>query len=564
VVALMCGVFGGAGTAPEDLGPLVRWNGRRGPDGTGVQQMSGAYLGICRLAIVDVAAPAAPHRCARGAIASVTNGEIYNAPELRAELEALGHRFATGVDTEVIPHAWAEWGREAVVRLRGMFGFVLWDVRRRAFVAGRDRLGIKPLYWTRTARGPLFSSSLRALAQATGRGLRPAALVELLYRQSIAAPRTAVEGVDAIPPATVVEVTPAGTTAWRYWTPRAAAPSGGPAAGEALDRLDALLDAACARQARSDRPSAVAVSGGVDSALLATARPSLAPRWVVLDGPDDRSEAEAASALGSAAGREVRRLPFPRDWRAAFDGWIAAAEQPPADGFNVHLLCGAVAPDTVVLHTGVGGDELFNGYPGLAALAAGTAAHALPTALLRATALFQPADLRDAAASLGVRIDDVVDEAEARVRDAAARAEAEDGAELLRVFLLSQYLAPCLLANADAFSMAHAVELRVPLLDEDVVELALALPAAAMFDGRDGKVPLRALLSRRGLPPAVARAGKRGFALPYDALARELPPPAAPLDAVAVRGGPGAAGYRRFVLSAVSSWLAHVERRPTR
>ncbi|MFL6245531.1 MAG: asparagine synthase (glutamine-hydrolyzing) [Thermoanaerobaculia bacterium] len=536
---LMCGIFGGFSAAPDTFpAPLLTWNQRRGPDATRVVHSGSAFLGLCRLAVIDPLAATPPHQSEDGSILAAVNGEIYNEPELRRELEQRGYRFETRIDTEVVVHAYEEWGAPFVARLNGMFAFILWDGRRRRFLIGRDRLGIKPLFWTTHGGLLLVSSSSRSLAEGTGATLNGAALIEALYRQSIAAPRTIFADVSALPAATIMEFDGSRVvSSARYWEP--ALPAKTPEPRALVEQLDAAISASSARQCRTDRASAVALSGGIDSALLASSSPRPAARFVTLEG----DELAAATNIAESAGASLETIRFPKDWRDAFRTWSEGADQLPADGFNTYLLCREIAGETVVLHAGIGGDELFNGYVEL---------NGTPT-FLAATAMIPAQHLSRLGAALNVDVAEVVDDITRRLAARIARSGADDRAEALRLLLVDEYLTSCLLANADDCSMAHGVELRVPLLDNELVDLAFSIPYRMMCDGRNGKIPLRNLLARRGLA-AIAAAPKRGFRLPYESLVAQLDGSASLLDLVDVLPG-SAAAYRRWALTAASHWL---------
>jgi len=191
----VCGICGvaepGAGPPERELVDAMAAALRhRGPDGGGRLLRPGLALGVRRLSIIDLAGGNQPISSEDGALSIVFNGEVYNHRELRAELEGLGHRFSTRADTEAVVHAWEQWGPDALARLNGMFAFALWDERRRELLLARDRLGIKPLYYSLRGGRLLFGSELKALLRdpTISREVDPAAPAQYLAPASVPAP----------------------------------------------------------------------------------------------------------------------------------------------------------------------------------------------------------------------------------------------------------------------------------------------------------------------------------------------------------------------------------------
>src|SRR5262245_40560843 len=202
----MCGIHGiiHLDGSPADAGlmpAMGRVTVHRGPDDEGMHADGPCAIGMRRLSIIDLAGGHQPISNAEGTVWVVCNGEIYNFRELRAELEGHGHRFKTGSDTEVLVHGYAQWGDDVVQRLNGMYGFALWDARRRRLVIGRDRLGVKPIYIYRDARRVAFSSEAKALLELPGvrAEIDPAALPSYLNLGYVAAPRSMLRGIGKLP-----------------------------------------------------------------------------------------------------------------------------------------------------------------------------------------------------------------------------------------------------------------------------------------------------------------------------------------------------------------------------
>ncbi|HEV8109050.1 MAG TPA: asparagine synthetase B, partial [Burkholderiales bacterium] len=207
----MCGIFGilnldGSPAERPALQAMARVSVHRGPDDEGFHIDGACGIGMRRLSIIDLAGGHQPLSNADGSLVLVCNGEIYNFRELRRELEALGHRFATGSDSETLLHGYAQWGDEVVQRLNGMFGFALWDARKKRLVIGRDRLGIKPLYIYRDGKRVAFASEAKSLlalprVQAT---IEPSALHHYLNLGYVPAPGSLFKGITKLPPATLL------------------------------------------------------------------------------------------------------------------------------------------------------------------------------------------------------------------------------------------------------------------------------------------------------------------------------------------------------------------------
>ena len=570
----MCGIAVVAarrGCAPADLpGVLVRMAAsivHRGPDDGGVFVAPDGRSGLAtrRLAIRDLS-PAGhmPMLAAGGAVAISYNGEIYNAEELRAELERLGERFASRSDTEVVLRGYVRWGEGVVERLRGMFAFAVLDLRPgldRIFLA-RDRLGVKPLYWALTPDAFLAGSELREMYASglVSRSVDPAALVGYLLLGSVPNPLTIQAGVRALEPGCTLTVPlddpAAAGEPRRYWRlPTGVEP---PAPDQdAAERVRALLAEAVRIRLVSDVPIGAFLSGGIDSgAVVGLMRDQGAGtiRTCSMSFEESAySEAPYARAAARSAGADhYERVVTAEDVRAEFDRLLDALDQPTVDGVNSYFVSRTAreAGLTVAL-SGLGGDELFGGYPhtfdgvprvlslvraargvpGGAALAAAAAslapgqrmrkaADALRRPPSRASAylacrgMFSPGEVRalvhpdvwEAAASFDA------------VAHVAERAVCADGPAFNWVSRaeLGTYTHHQLLRDTDAVSMAHSLEVRVPLLDHRLVEAVLRLPPEVKRAG-DGPKPL--LLRAVGdlLAPEVrARRDKQGFTFPFE------------------------------------------------
>ncbi|HKQ97115.1 MAG TPA: asparagine synthase (glutamine-hydrolyzing), partial [Candidatus Polarisedimenticolia bacterium] len=535
---------------------------RRGPDDSGLYVDPGIALGHRRLAVIDVS-PAGhqPMTRAGGRIVIVYNGEIYNFAELRRDLEARGHRFESRTDTEVIMALYEEYGVECLSRLRGMFAFALWD-RRAAeprLLLARDHYGIKPLVYAETGDRLLFASDLAGLL-ASGHvedAVDSVARVQYLMHGHVVQPRTWFKGIRMLPPGHRLVVTPgAPIRPERYWglePARCEALSAGMDFETQAAQVRSLLEAATAAQMVSDVPLGAFLSGGVDSTALVALMGRAAGRPIHTfsvgfpETDPDLDESPDAERSAAALGAVHRAVPVSgRELADRLPAIAVDLGQPSVDGVNIHLVSGAARPSVTVALSGLGGDEFFAGYStfeGLAGLASplrrlrlalGRSVRRVGRARTPLTRAWdrRAASRRFAATYLSYRM---VRSPEAAWRLAGSPAidpeelfahldvDADPGAGVVqRVTRLesSLFMTSQLLRDADAASMAHSLEVRVPLLDVDLTEFAFGLPAASHLGAPDptagftGKrVFVRAL---RGLIPEWTwRKPKRGFTLPF-------------------------------------------------
>jgi asparagine synthase (glutamine-hydrolysing) len=545
----MCGIFGLIGAPWRASVPAaVDALGRRGPDERTALDLGEAVLGHTRLAVIDVAGGHQPMRSPDGRYALVFNGEIYNYRELRAELEAAGWAFATNSDTEVLLHGYAAWGERLVPRLDGMFAFAVWDARERALFAARDRMGIKPFFYS-VASGFTFASTLAPFFALDGfpRRLDYEALRDYLAFQTPLAPHAFLADVRQLPPASMLRWRADGARLElrRYWE----IPPPGEAVAERaelLERVDAALAQSVRRQLVADVPLGAFLSGGIDSGLMvhymaqAGARPL--ETFTLRFAQQSFDETPYARAVAERFGAAHHVLDAPAIDGAAFATAIGDLDQPLADPAYVmtHALSRLTRAHVTVAISGDGGDELFGGYErfrdteasfprrfGQDALRRAVEAGWLPGALLRRTlhgdehVFYRRVELgpwpvsRKSMArylSADARGRCVPGRTLALWRDLARSFGAGmDTASLMRADLWT-YLSENCLVKTDRASMAHGLEVRVPFLGNGVLDTVLALPAGAHFEP-EGKALLRAL-ARRHLPEAVWNRPKHGFSVP--------------------------------------------------
>jgi asparagine synthase (glutamine-hydrolysing) len=564
----MCGICGlvanGGGPDREALEAMNSTLRHRGPDSAGMVVNGPVGLAARRLSIIDLETGDQPIANEDRSVHVVQNGEIYNHAQLRAELEAQGHRMRTDhSDTEVLVHLYEQHGPAFAERLRGMFAVAIWDSRKRRLVLARDRFGIKPLHWARLADGGLaFGSELKCMLPAPGfsREIDAEAVEAFLAFNSIPAPLTIYKSARKLPPGhyLVWEEGSEDVTIERYarelpsTTPRAAQPG---------DVLEALRDSVRAHLV-SDVPVGVMLSGGVDSAALAALAATESGERIhtFSIGFEEQGFDETARArlVAERYGTEHHELMVRPNAVDLLPKLAEAFDEPFADSsaLPTWLVSELAASHVKVAMSGEGGDELFGGYytyvadllaPRVGRLAAlgRPLIERLPSSSKRAASFDYKAKRFARAAALpplerhhGWK---EIFDADARrallTRDRAKGsdplgiyrehyAETAGAPELARLqeLDLNVYLPSDLLVKTDRASMAHSLEARVPFLDKAVSDVALALPTSQKVRGFDKKRLLRKALEPL-LPREVTRGRKQGFSIPASAWLRgELEP----------------------------------------
>jgi asparagine synthase (glutamine-hydrolysing) len=576
----MCGIAGAVALRDdvrplplEDLAAMVASMRHRGPDEFGIYRDDRAALGHARLSIIDLATGQQPMGNEDGTLWVVFNGEIFNYLELREELVALGHRFRTRSDTEVIVHAWEAWGEAAFARFNGQFAVALWDARRARLVLARDPLGVRPLYTCAHAGRLWFASEVKAIFAGDAsipRRLDAAGLGETFTFWSVVPPQSVFEGVRELPPGHLAIVEGGETRERCFWRPRyptSPAEAFPGTVAEAAERVrEELRRAVELRILRSDVPVGCYLSGGLDSSLVATlGRRVKGDRFktfsVRFDDPEyDETPFQRAVARGIESDHAellVRRA----DVAAALPEVVEHAERPilrtaPVPLFLLSRLVRAAGVKVVL--TGEGADELFAGYDLFREAKVRRFWGRAPGSTLRplllrrlypylarspvaqramaeeffgrgrerwrepgfaheprwrsAAALWRlfSADVRQAAAR-----HDPVGRLLATLPPEHARWSLLARDQYLEIrTLLSGYL---LSSQGDRMLMAHSVEGRFPFLDPSVVALAASLPPGFKLRGLDEKH----VLKRAGaglVPPEILRRKKQPYRAP-DALA---------------------------------------------
>ncbi|HXH64785.1 MAG TPA: N-acetylglutaminylglutamine amidotransferase, partial [Mariprofundaceae bacterium] len=506
----------------DAVGRMMARLARRGPDAEGRYIDGPLALGHRRLAIIDLSAHSAqPMVDTELNLALVFNGTIYNYRELRAELMRMGYRFFSDGDTEVILKAYHAWGTDCLMRLSGMFAFALWDAARQGLFLARDRIGIKPLYFSATAGRFRFASNTQALL--AGGGIDTAVDAVALHHQftlhgSVPAPHTILAGVRKLAPAHAMWVDADGRTEqWCYWHLRAERPANAMGEEQWLEAVrEELHQAVHRRQVVADVPVGVLLSGGLDSSLLValTAREAQAPVKTFAigfeDAPEEAGDEFAYSDMVARAfSTEHHRFRISnREALARLPEAVAEMAEPMVsqDNIGFYLLGEQVRRHVKVVQSGQGADETFGGYfwyPRMQAAAGTDLERFAPLYFDRTHAEY----LQTVAARHAVG--DVSSEL-------VASRLAEPGADefLDRVWRLDvgMLMVDDPVKRIDNMMMAWGIEARVPFLDHELVELALAMPPALKMQG-GGKWPLKAIA--RGLvPDAVIDRPKGYFPVP--------------------------------------------------
>jgi asparagine synthase (glutamine-hydrolysing) len=559
----------------------------RGPDEEGFltsdTRAPGLALGMRRLSIIDLAGGHQPIWNETKDVAVICNGELYNYRELRERLTLCGHRFATQSDTEILVHAWEEWGEDALTELRGMFAFALLDLRERYATApilflARDPLGIKPLYYTQTRDGFAFASEVRALlaSGAVPKLLSQDAVTAYLLFGSVSEPVTLLEGVFSLPPGHRMLL----HVPERRRTPRARPwwdPTVSPAAREprkprdlasAAKTLRPLLEDAVRAHLIADVPVGLFLSSGLDSgaiaALAAQARGGIESFTLTFPGTAF-DEAEFARLAAKRFKTKHNEVALSGDAVVSrMDEALAALDQPSMDGINTYFVSWAAKQAGLkVALSGLGGDELFAGYPtfadtprfarlirsawfvpapvrrmmspfvgalagrqgspngGRKAAAAWMYPDALPHAYFFTRTLFPPGQLErivdprfrpSTVNADGVTLDPTWLGWLERTAGEARKLEPLAGVSWLE---MRTYMASTLLRDTDAVSMARSLEVRLPLLDTPLVEFMGSLPDAARRRPGAQKALFAEALGDL-LPQEILAQRKRTFTLPWE------------------------------------------------
>jgi asparagine synthase (glutamine-hydrolysing) len=551
----MCGIAGiiginGKHVFEEELHSMCAAMTHRGPDDEGFYFAAGVGLGMRRLSIIDIETGRQPVHNEDGTVWLVLNGEIYNFLELRRDLERRGHTFYTATDTEVIVHLYEEYGSDCVDHLRGMFAFALWDVRKKSLLLARDRLGIKPLFYTELNGRLAFASELKVLLQLPEieRTLNWSSVSHLMSFLTTPAGESIIAGVHKLEPGHVLNLKFGEAPQVRqYWDVRFE-PERGRSEQYFIERLRELLDESVRLHMVSDVPLGAFLSGGVDSSAVvaAMARINSKPVKTFSIGFSERSfdETRYARCVARQFNTEHRELVLNPDISEIIDDFAWYLDEPFGDSsaLPTYMVSKLAAEEVKVVLSGDGGDELFGGYDKYVVESRERRYQhftAPVRAILRRVAAAMPEGatgrnfLHHFSLSGAQRYLDAVTnfraEEQARLfspeiagrirnvdplREAAAMLQSEHGDWLARLqyFDLKNYLPLDILTKVDRMSMAHSIETRVPLLDHKLVEFAAGIPSDLKLNGTSKYIFKEAL--RGILPDSVINRPKQGFGVP--------------------------------------------------
>ena len=542
----------------------------RGPDDWGIASVGGATIGMRRLAIFDPANGHQPMVTPDGRFTLVFNGAIYNYGPLREELEALGYSFRTRCDTEVLLAALAHWGEDCLIRLRGMFAFALWDSAEESLFAARDPFGIKPFYFIQDGPRLEFASEVAALVhgKAGAAQVDPVAVADFLAWFAVPAPRTIYRGVVCLQPGECLRFGAGGLAVRKWWTFRSI-PDGGIACAtreEFVRSLRARLEDTIQAHVLADVPVGAFLSGGLDSAIVAAlmsrASGSVLKTFSIGFEEDDYSEADDAEVTARHIGSVHHTRILTGDEVARdLDRILSSLDQPTGDGINTYYASQTAQEGGVkVALSGLGGDELFGGYPSFRAIprlgrllprwasipefartpllsaleSGGARSRKLADFLRNARDAHELASLQRRVFSIARSRSMLSPEAAALVGDrspfhpglGAIRSEIGDADtfSIVSAWELRTYMADVLLRDSDVMSMRHSLELRVPFIDRPLIEWLWRQPARFRHDLRRPKSAL-ADATADLLPPGLLTRKKRGFTLPFGVwMRRDLRP----------------------------------------
>ena len=564
----MCGItgiFDRGEPAGIDRSLLERMNARqfhRGPNEGGIHIEPGIGLAHRRLSIIDLSSGAQPLFNEDRSVVVVYNGEIYNHLQLARELTSLGHTFRTHCDTEVIVHAWEQWGESCVSRFRGMFAFALWDRNQQVMFLARDRLGIKPLYYSQIPNGPfVFASELKSITCVPGvsKELNPEAVEDFFAFGYVPDPKSILRGVWKLPPGhtLLLKRGSTGITPRQYWD----IPFGPTTAMSEADACEELIDRyreAVRIHMMAEVPLGAFLSGGVDSSSIVAmmAEQSGQPVTTCSISFSDQSFDESAYASRVAAQYKTRHFAEQAslDDFALLDRLTEVYDEPFADSsaMPTYRLCELTKKHVTVALSGDGGDESFAGYnwylahmkrdqvrrclPGLirgpvfAALArACPDVQAIPhtgriKSVLRKLSmdpisaysfsakittyalrrqLFSPAFNKQLQGYNAVEV----------LHGHARNAPTRDPLSVVQYLDMKTYLPGDILTKVDRASMAHALEVRVPILDHEFIEWTSRLPPEMKLKNKIGKYIFKKALARH-LPQDILYRQKMGFSVP--------------------------------------------------
>jgi asparagine synthase (glutamine-hydrolysing) len=556
----VCGIAGIIGREREvveasRVQQMCRTIVHRGPDDEGIYAKGRVGLGMRRLSIIDLSGGRQPIHNEDKSVWIVFNGEIYNFPELRKELEGRGHQFYTHTDTEVIVHLYEEMGAECVQKLRGMFAIALYDEGRQSLLLARDRLGKKPLHYALHNGVLYFGSEIKAILAAAPElaETSPEALLQFFQFAYILDPLTAFRKIAKLPPGHVLEYSNGEVKVRQYWDLPGYGTHDPGSEEECLQELEQRLAEAVRIRLISDVPLGALLSGGVDSSLVVAlmARASSKPvqTFSIAFAEQDFNEAEHARAVAERFGTEHSELVVNPNLRETLEFLTGMMEEPFGDSSMIptYHVCNMARQHVTVALSGDGGDELFAGYDRYGVHLERRKYEAIPRwlgGIFRAHVYPQlPPETPGRRLFFNLSLpaaDRYIDSVsylsgvgrERRIfspeflaqangshpgepfRHYFERADLPDRISRLMYLDTKTYLPGDVLAKVDRMSMATSLEVRSPLLDHEFVEWVTALNSRWKLCRGTRKYALRKLAERVGVPASVLNRPKQGFALP--------------------------------------------------
>ena len=525
----------------------------RGPDQQGVFESRDISLGAVRLKIIDLVSGDQPMRSEDGDTVLVFNGEIYNHPELREELESLGHRFSSRSDTEVVLRAFLQWDKRCFSRLRGMFAIAFWTESRKRLILARDRVGIKPLYFYRKGSDIYFGSELKAILHhpEVDRIINLDGLNCYLRLNYVPAPHTLVQGINKLAPGHILTWEDGITNIEPYWRfPAQAGVVKDPSVEEAKEELDSLLRQSVREHLISDVPLGVWASGGIDSSTIlhyaAHATTSRLKTFSITFNGRSFDEGTYIRAVAARYGTDHSEFDLNADvdLEGAIQEFAYYSDEPSADAGSlpVWFLAKMSSRDVTVALSGEGADEILGGYLTYLADRYARAARLVPATMRRwALAILRYWPVSDEKISFEYKLKrflqgSLLPEDDAHIFWNGTFSESEkanfflqvnpepmrrilqnmlEGPGLNRFLLFDQqyYLPDDILYKADRMSMAHSLEVRPPFLDHRIVEFAASLPEKYKIRGSSLKFLLHELMKDK-LPRSILHRKKIGFDIP--------------------------------------------------
>ena len=496
---------------------------KRGPDSDGTYVKAPVAFGHQRLAIIDLSDRAAqPMRDEAAGVALVFNGTIYNYPDLRKQLQALGHSFKSTGDTEVILRAYIEWGENCVAKLQGMFAFAIWDEKKQRTLLARDRTGIKPLYYSQTSERLLFASNTQAIIHADDNidtSIDATALHNLFSLHAVVpAPRTIVKGIRKVKPAHYLLIDAQGkVTEKRYWRLTAKRPDTKMSEQDWVQAIhDELRRAVEKRVKIADVPVGVLLSGGIDSSLLVGLLAEAGQKGLKTfsvgfeDAPEEKgNEFEYSDAVAEMFETEHHQLMVPNNQvLPRLPEAFANMAEPMfgQDAVAFYLLSEVVSKEVKVVQSGQGADEVFGGYFWYPRMH-----HSLKKGISRFSDEYFDRDHDEYLETVDPRfhVEDVTSELMQNLLD---EVEADEYLDRVLAVDVTTLIVDDPVKRVDNMTMAWGLEARVPFLDTQLIELAAAMPPEMKLPN-GGKHVLKEL-SRGFLPDSVVNRSKAYFPMP--------------------------------------------------